>query len=29
MVMSSYFNIKVTTPEDLVLGEAILRSRRN
>jgi 2-C-methyl-D-erythritol 4-phosphate cytidylyltransferase len=24
MVMGSYYNIKVTTPEDLVLGKAIL-----
>lgn len=27
MVMGSYENIKVTTPEDLVIAEAILRSR--
>ena len=27
MVMGSYYNIKVTTPEDLVLGRAILESQ--
>ncbi len=27
MVMGSYENIKITTPEDLVMAEAILRSR--
>ena len=29
MVMSSYYNMKITTPEDLILGEAILRERRH
>ncbi len=28
MIMGSYENIKITTPEDVVLGEAILRSRQ-
>lgn len=28
MVMGSYYNIKVTTPEDMVLGEAILNNRK-
>ncbi len=28
VVEGSYFNIKITTPEDLVLGEAILKSLR-
>ena len=27
VVMGSYFNIKITTPEDLVLAEAIIKSR--
>lgn len=27
MVMGSYFNIKITTPEDLILGSAILSAR--
>jgi 2-C-methyl-D-erythritol 4-phosphate cytidylyltransferase len=29
VVMGSYFNIKITTPEDLVLAEAIAKSLRN
>ena len=29
MVMSSYFNIKITTNEDLVFAEAIARSLRS
>ncbi|MCL6558299.1 MAG: 2-C-methyl-D-erythritol 4-phosphate cytidylyltransferase [Firmicutes bacterium] len=29
LVMGSYENIKITTPEDLVVAEAILESRRN
>ncbi len=28
MTMGSYENIKITTPEDLILGEAILRNRQ-
>ncbi|QXM07282.1 2-C-methyl-D-erythritol 4-phosphate cytidylyltransferase [Crassaminicella indica] len=28
MLMSSYDNIKITTPEDLYIGEAILRNRK-
>ena len=28
VVKGSYDNIKITTPEDLVLGEAILKGRR-
>jgi 2-C-methyl-D-erythritol 4-phosphate cytidylyltransferase len=28
MIEGSYLNIKVTTPEDVALGEAILRNRR-
>ena len=27
MVMGSYYNLKVTTPEDLVFGNAILNNR--
>ncbi|QEK11140.1 2-C-methyl-D-erythritol 4-phosphate cytidylyltransferase [Crassaminicella thermophila] len=29
MIMGSYDNIKITTPEDLYIGEAILKSREN
>lgn len=29
MIIGSYDNIKITTPEDLYLGEAILRHRKN
>jgi 2-C-methyl-D-erythritol 4-phosphate cytidylyltransferase len=29
IVMSSYSNIKITTPEDLILAEAILKSRKS
>lgn len=28
MIKGSYENIKITTPEDMLLGEAILKSRR-
>jgi 2-C-methyl-D-erythritol 4-phosphate cytidylyltransferase len=29
IVMGSYDNIKVTTPEDLIVAEALLKKRRN
>jgi 2-C-methyl-D-erythritol 4-phosphate cytidylyltransferase len=28
IVMGSYDNIKITTPEDLVIGEALLKNRK-
>ena len=28
MIKGSYENIKITTPEDMLLGEAILKGRR-
>jgi 2-C-methyl-D-erythritol 4-phosphate cytidylyltransferase len=28
LIEGSYENIKITTPEDLILGEALLKSKR-